>query len=136
MSDEAKPVVKMEPLFLPGVENNPQPGPYTDALRTMQTAGPEYPQIWHLRGKTGGQNGTHVPSGRGEQSTARPLHRRPADDADSGPGVPADLAPVRIQTGGDRPPGALHTGDHARTGPLEPLVPGIDQSRPASPPNP
>ena len=48
MSDEAKPVVKMEPMFLPGVENNPQPGPYTDALRMMQAAGPEYPQIWHL----------------------------------------------------------------------------------------
>jgi hypothetical protein len=48
MSDEAKPEVKMEPMFLPGVENNPQPGPYADALRTMQAIGPEYPQIWHL----------------------------------------------------------------------------------------
>lgn len=37
----------MDPMFLPGVENNPQPGPYADALRTMQAAG-EYPQIWHL----------------------------------------------------------------------------------------
>jgi hypothetical protein len=48
MSDEPKPQAKMEPMFLPGVESNPQPGPYTDALRTMQAAGPEYPQIWHL----------------------------------------------------------------------------------------
>jgi uncharacterized peroxidase-related enzyme len=35
-------------MFLPGVEANPQPGPYTDILRTMQQAGKEYPQIWHL----------------------------------------------------------------------------------------
>jgi hypothetical protein len=48
MSDDRKPEVKMEPMFLPGVENNPQPGPYTDALRMMQAAGPEYPQIWHM----------------------------------------------------------------------------------------
>ena len=38
----------MEPMFLPGVENNPQPGPYYDNLRMMQKAGLEYPQIWHL----------------------------------------------------------------------------------------
>src|SRR5271154_4027485 len=47
MSDINKPDRKMEPMFLPGVENNPQPGPYADALRMMQAAG-EYPQIWHL----------------------------------------------------------------------------------------
>jgi hypothetical protein len=35
-------------LFLPGVENNPRPGPYADAIRMMQAAGPEYPQIWHM----------------------------------------------------------------------------------------
>ena len=50
MSDEGKPEVKMEPMFLPGVESNPQPGPYGDAIRTMQAAGPEYPQIWHMFG--------------------------------------------------------------------------------------
>jgi len=38
----------MKPMFLPGVENNPKPGPYTDVLRMMQEAGKEYPQIWHL----------------------------------------------------------------------------------------
>ncbi len=37
----------MEPLFLPDVENNPEPGPYADLLRQMQ-AGGEYSQIWHL----------------------------------------------------------------------------------------
>jgi uncharacterized peroxidase-related enzyme len=35
-------------MFLPGVENNPQPGPYADLIRTMQAAGSEYMQIWHL----------------------------------------------------------------------------------------
>ena len=48
MSDDRKPEVKMEPMFLPGVENNPQPGPYADAIGMMRAAGPEYPQIWHL----------------------------------------------------------------------------------------
>ena len=38
----------MEPLFLPGVENNPQPGPYTKAIESMRRLGREYPQIWHL----------------------------------------------------------------------------------------
>ena len=38
----------MKPMFLPGVENNPQPGPYRDALQAMQSTGKEYPQIWNL----------------------------------------------------------------------------------------
>lgn len=38
----------MEPMFLPGVERNPQPGAYRDAIRMMQQAGAEYPQIWHM----------------------------------------------------------------------------------------
>jgi len=38
----------MKPMFLPDVENNPQPGPYADAIRLMQQANPEYPKIWHL----------------------------------------------------------------------------------------
>ena len=37
-----------KPMFLREVEQNPQPGPYYDSLRTMQEAGKEYPQIWHL----------------------------------------------------------------------------------------
>ena len=48
MSDTVKKGSKMEPMFLPGVEHNPQPGPYADALRLMQAAGAEYPQIWHM----------------------------------------------------------------------------------------
>ena len=38
----------MEPMFLPGVEHNPQPGSWTDGIRMMQAAGAEYPQIWHM----------------------------------------------------------------------------------------
>jgi alkylhydroperoxidase family enzyme len=38
----------MKPMFLPGVEANPQPGRYADMIRAMQAAGAEYPQIWHL----------------------------------------------------------------------------------------
>ena len=38
----------MKPMFLPGVENNPQPSGYRDVIQTMQSAGAEYPQIWHL----------------------------------------------------------------------------------------
>jgi len=38
----------MKPMFLPGVEQNPQPGPYADMVRMMQSAGSEYPQIWHM----------------------------------------------------------------------------------------
>lgn len=38
----------MEQMFLPGVEQNPQPGPYRDLIEQMRAAGGEYPQIWHL----------------------------------------------------------------------------------------
>ena len=38
----------MDSMFLPEVESNPQPGPWRDAIRGMQGAGQEYPQIWHL----------------------------------------------------------------------------------------
>ena len=36
------------PMFLPEVENNPQPSPYAEGIRTMQASGAEYPKIWHL----------------------------------------------------------------------------------------
>ena len=39
---------KMQPMFLPGVEQNSQPGPYADMIRMMQDSGSEYPQIWHM----------------------------------------------------------------------------------------
>jgi hypothetical protein len=48
MNDIDKTGTKMGPMFLPEVENNPQPGPYADALRATQAAGTDYPQIWHL----------------------------------------------------------------------------------------
>ena len=38
----------MKAMFLPGVERNPQPGPYADMIRMMQDNGSEYPQIWHM----------------------------------------------------------------------------------------
>lgn len=38
----------MKPMFLPGVEANPQPCSFTDSIRAMQAAGAEYPQIWHM----------------------------------------------------------------------------------------
>ena len=38
----------MKRMFLPGVEDNAQPGPYRTAIEQMQKQGAEYPQIWHL----------------------------------------------------------------------------------------
>ncbi|HEV3278657.1 MAG TPA: peroxidase [Terriglobia bacterium] len=40
--------MKMKPMFLPGLEAHPQPGPHADGIRALQSAGAEYPQIWHL----------------------------------------------------------------------------------------
>ena len=38
----------MESMFVPEVEQRPQPGPYRDLINAMQSQGLEYPQIWHL----------------------------------------------------------------------------------------
>jgi hypothetical protein len=38
----------MTPMFLPGVEHHPQPGPYQMMIEQMRQGGAEYPQIWHL----------------------------------------------------------------------------------------
>jgi hypothetical protein len=38
----------MKPMFLPEVENSPQPGGRGDMILQMRTSGKEYPQIWHL----------------------------------------------------------------------------------------
>ena len=35
-------------MFLPGVEENPAPGAYRDAIEATRAGGQEYPQIWHL----------------------------------------------------------------------------------------
>jgi hypothetical protein len=40
----------MQAMFLPDVENNPQPSSTTDLIRIAQSAGTEYPKIWHLFG--------------------------------------------------------------------------------------
>ena len=51
MSENEKPADPKpvrNPMFLPGVEANPKPSPYADLIRMMQTAGAEYPQIWHM----------------------------------------------------------------------------------------
>jgi len=39
---------EMKPMFLPEVQNNPQPSPYFDLIRSAQNSGQEYWQIWHL----------------------------------------------------------------------------------------
>jgi hypothetical protein len=36
------------PMFLPEVENSPQPSPYAEGIRAMQASGGEYPKIRHL----------------------------------------------------------------------------------------
>ena len=35
-------------MYLPEVEGNPQPGGTTDLIRIAQSAGAEYPKIWHM----------------------------------------------------------------------------------------
>jgi len=40
--------VKQEPIYLPDVENHPQPSSYNDMIQRMQNSGGEYWQIWHL----------------------------------------------------------------------------------------
>jgi hypothetical protein len=38
----------MDPMFLPDVEQDPKPGPYSELIQAMKRRGAEYPQIWHL----------------------------------------------------------------------------------------
>jgi uncharacterized peroxidase-related enzyme len=43
--------LKMEPIYLPDVENHPQPSPYLDLINAAKAnpeGGQEYWQIWHL----------------------------------------------------------------------------------------
>jgi hypothetical protein len=35
-------------MFLSGVENNPESGPYLDFIPSMKESGSEYPQIRHM----------------------------------------------------------------------------------------
>jgi hypothetical protein len=38
----------MQPMFLPGVEQDSKPGPYAELIEARQRRGADYPQIWHL----------------------------------------------------------------------------------------
>ena len=38
----------LKPMFLPGVEDNPKPSPYLDAINAAKSAGAEHWQIWSL----------------------------------------------------------------------------------------
>ena len=40
--------VKQEPIYLPGVENDSQPGHYVNLIRTSQSTGCETWNFWHL----------------------------------------------------------------------------------------
>ena len=40
--------MSMKPMFLPGVEQKPQPGPYAEMIRRAQQSGGEYWKIWKL----------------------------------------------------------------------------------------
>lgn len=40
--------MSQDPMFLPDVEAHPKPGPWADNIHALQSAGKEYPQIWHL----------------------------------------------------------------------------------------
>jgi uncharacterized peroxidase-related enzyme len=40
--------IEQEPIYLPDVEANPQPSPYSDLISVTKAAGREYWQIWHL----------------------------------------------------------------------------------------
>ena len=42
------PSVSVQPIYLPDVENNPQPSRYLDLIRTCQNAGRETWNIWYL----------------------------------------------------------------------------------------
>ncbi len=40
--------MSQDPMFLSDVEKHPKPGPWADNIHALQSAGKEYPQIWHL----------------------------------------------------------------------------------------
>jgi len=45
---QGKTGVDMPRMFLPEVQDNPQPSPYFELIRSAQGSGQEYWQIWHL----------------------------------------------------------------------------------------
>jgi hypothetical protein len=46
--DDIKRGPGMKPMFLPDVERNESPSPFTAMIRMMRDNGAEYPQIWHM----------------------------------------------------------------------------------------
>jgi hypothetical protein len=47
-SAQPTPAAEMPRMFLPEVQDNPQPSPYFELIRSEQNSGREYWQIWHL----------------------------------------------------------------------------------------
>jgi uncharacterized peroxidase-related enzyme len=47
-SAQPKSRIEMKRLFLPEVQDNPQPSPYFDLIQSARNSGQEYWQIWHL----------------------------------------------------------------------------------------
>jgi uncharacterized peroxidase-related enzyme len=47
-SAQPKLSIEMKRMFLPEVQDNPQPGPYFDLIQSARNSGQEYWQIWHL----------------------------------------------------------------------------------------
>jgi uncharacterized peroxidase-related enzyme len=47
-SAQPKPAIEMKRMFLPEVQDNPQPSPYFDLIQCARNSGQEYWQIWHL----------------------------------------------------------------------------------------
>jgi hypothetical protein len=47
-SAQLTPAAEMPRMFLPEVQDNRQPTPYFELIRSAQNSGQEYWQIWHL----------------------------------------------------------------------------------------
>jgi uncharacterized peroxidase-related enzyme len=47
-SAQPEPAIEMNRMFLPEVQDNPQPSPYFDLIQSARNSGQEYWQIWHL----------------------------------------------------------------------------------------
>jgi uncharacterized peroxidase-related enzyme len=47
-SAQPRPAMEMKRMFLPEVQDNPQPSPYFDLIQSARSSAQEYWQIWHL----------------------------------------------------------------------------------------
>jgi uncharacterized peroxidase-related enzyme len=47
-SSKPEQAIEIKRMFLPEVQDHPQPGPYCDLIQSAQNSGQEYWQIWHL----------------------------------------------------------------------------------------